>query len=320
MKIDKSISLKANPKDANFIGNNEHGIHKKKEQKSGSTYAVNINEMNNSIFIRQKQLKKSAMKILSDAFAGELSIDKNIDEHLNRANVLRKEADEISKEVKRLQGVQEELKNSFGISDDSTEQKDLELRKKAYDISQGRTSEKLTEEEMEQLRNMGPMTEYQEAAFEAYKVEVEYESRIEKTNALIESEYKIVESIKLARLKTHPIVDAQIEADKVLDVADQELKAGLLNEAKDNIDDKLEEAKEKAEEVKEKEEIEEKRKEKSKESKGENKQNHSKSNEIELNHDINIDWEAAHKKIKELLTEQKMLSEDIKGIEVSEEL
>ncbi len=154
-------------------------------------------------------------------------------------------------------------------------------------------------------------------------MEVEFKDRICKANDAIANENRTIEAIKLAREKIHPIVDAKKEAAKILGAADKEVVQQLLEEAKDNIDEKIEEVNEKAEEIKDKNKEKEEKRDKviirnASDDKTE-KYSDRKLDNGEPVHEPDIDWGAVQKKMKQLLKAQKMLSEDIKGLEVNEE-
>ena len=308
------------------VGREQESDKKISNKNLGKTQIVDMKNNKNPIFMRKNQLKKGAMKIVTDAFAGEQKIDKGIENHQNKVLELTRQANEASGDVKRLWELQADLKKNLGIADDSEEQKDFELLKKVYNISKGYSNESLTKEETERFRNMGPLTEYQETSMEYYKMEVEFKDRMCKANDTIANENRTIEAINLERVKTHPMVDAKKEAAKILDAADKEVVQQLLEEVKDNIDEKIKEVNEKAEEIKDKDKNKDKEENMDKDisrnvsdTKAE-KYSDRKLNHGEQIHEPNIDWSAVQKKVKQLLNAQKMLSEDIKGLEVNEEL
>lgn len=306
------------------MGKEQESDKKISNKNAGKTQVVDMSDNENPIFMRKNQLKKGAMKIVTDAFAGDQKIDKRIEGHQNKVQELTRQANDAVGEMNRLKEQQANLKKSLGITDDSQEQKDFELLKKAYDISKGYSKESLTKEETERIKNMGPVTEYQEASMEYYKMEAEFKDRMYKANDAIANENRTIEAIKLARAKIHPIVDAKKEADKILDAAGKEVVQQLLDEVKDNVDEKIEEANEKAEEIKDKNKEKEEKRDKDiirKDSDAKADQyGERRVNDGDQVHEPDIDWSAAHKKMKQLLKAQRMLGEDIKGLEINEEL
>ncbi len=139
--------------------------------------------MGNSFFGRQdmdikeriamkKQLhQKEALHVVGVTNKSEKKLDANVEEMRNNIRKLQDENKSANAFYQEYQQKIAQAKEDYGVSDDSQEQKDLELLMKQFDIrTHGKSSRgELTEEEEKYLENMGELTEYQQLAMEAYK-------------------------------------------------------------------------------------------------------------------------------------------------------
>ena len=155
----------------------------------------------------------------------------------------------------------EALREQCDVDADSQEQQDLLLLEKEQDYKNGVLDEGLTDEEYDRLAEIHkkPLTEYQKQALELNNYAADHKREIRRADYGMTAEKQNVSRIKLERLKTHAMVDAQGAADDIMDAANDEIIGMLVQEAKDQQDEKMDEAKEKADEaMKEKEKREEK--------------------------------------------------------------
>jgi hypothetical protein len=137
-------------------------------------------------------------------------------------------------EADRLEKLKEDLKSSYGVEDNSKEQKDLELLEKAKI-----RKEALTQEERDRLSQMGPLTEYQEAAFEYSKDQVEFKDRAEAAAEDYFNENRTITAMKLEMLKDDPMVDAKKDAEELLDKVDAEIQQAMIEEIKNRVNENL---------------------------------------------------------------------------------
>lgn len=186
--------------------------------------------------------------------------------------------------------------------ENSRREKVKELRQQLNEIQGYITAqEEIPEEEM---------TEEDKAAQqEALK---EYQKQYDNIKNEMKAEIAAIKATKLERLKSSPMLEAQKEAEKIMEAASDEIIGMLVEEAKDHIDEEKEEREEKAEEIAEKREEEEERIEKSKE----------KSEEAEMmaemiRQSVSNDTQ---REIEELLDKLKLIEEDIKGTTVDTQL
>lgn len=219
--------------------NNEDKVAQKQDQKpeNGKTNVINASDLNLA-GTQDSELKKllgqkAALQIKLGQFTKELEVDDLIQNHAANRDALQEEAGTNQEQVKRLNQLKSELKETCNIDDDSKEQQDfLILEKKAL-------NKDLTKEEQARLDNMGPMTQYQAAALEYSKMADIYQKRADDALDKSYQEGKTISAIKLGRVKSHPMVDANQQAEDLLKQVDEEVKKALSQEVMDRVKDNL---------------------------------------------------------------------------------
>lgn len=173
----------------------------------------------------------------------------------------------------------------------------------------------------------GPAS-YQKEMLELDKNESVYKQTIEDNNKSIVSENAIIRGIHLERLKTHDMVDTSKQADKIIESANKDIIGMMIEDVKENIDDKFEENQEKAEK---KEEEKEKLEEKIEAAKAESEKTKDNDNQDEmyklndtLNEIISKKQNSTipdiKKSLEQIIGELKLTSEDLKGSVVDEDI
>lgn len=278
--------------------------------------------------IREKVAKKKAlywkegMRIVTDANNGEKKIDKNIEDIQERVRRMQAENDEANVYLQDLNKKMAEAKESYNIEDGSQEEQDLELLKKKYDIDTHGSTTLLTDEEKKRLEEMGEMTEYQKLSMELYAQADRWKTQISDNLEKMALDGRSVRLIKVDRLKSHALIDAQKARDEIMEAASKEAMGMLVDDAKEKIDEKAEELQEAAEKREEKEEEQEERIEAAKENREETEAavEAARENIKDLTENVmkgedivrDIDSE-----IKKILEEEKLLLEDLKGLNVN---
>ena len=102
------------------------------------------------------------------------------------------------------------------------------------------------------------LSEYQQRALYYMSDNMIQERAIAENDAMLRANVQSTTDLELARLKDHSMVDAQKEAEDIMDAANEDAIAMLTQEAVDHIDEKAEEEKEAAEEKAEEEKAEKK--------------------------------------------------------------
>ncbi len=269
---------------------------------------------------QKKQLyQKKAMKVVTTAHKTEKGIDKTIEDRRGRIQYLQEESEKANAVYQDYRHKMEQAKADYAVADDSQEQKDLELLQKEFDIRNHGSMELLTEEEKERLKNMGEMTEYQKLSMELYAQADVYKTTIENNNQEMAGESATIRAISIERLKQHGMVDAEVTKEKMLEAASKEIQGILVEDAKEEMDEKAEEVQEKAEAKKEKAEEEEKRIEAAKEDQEESEAAveaiREKAEELtEQVVDSDEIMEDVSGQIKKIMQQQKLLEEDVKGL------
>lgn len=283
------------------------------EEKKQSIFAGDINILKQEDKISDKKTKaqRQALKSLMTAYDVDKSIDDMEEEQLVKNKELGVQADEASKEMKNIDNLKEQAKETYGIEDDSQEQKDLELLLKQKAILGHKSDETLTEEEMTRLQEMGPVTEYQKEMLEYEDIQEEWGKRYEASVDAIKVINRLISATEVDRLKSSPMVSASKEAEEIMKAASKEIIGMLKDDAVKHIDEKIKEEVEKAEEIKEKKEEEEAKKQEEVEKK--------QASEVPTEYvgtaakidEIQSKLEAELRKMKD-----EILSEDIKGLKV----
>ena len=302
--------------------NKQEALTSGKEGNGKTVFAGNLQLGETDILSKSNKMKENAIKVILSAFTGDQKIDENIESHQENAKALEKEAQEALGELNQIDKLKQNLQKTYNVDPESDEQKNLEVLEKLEDNRRGFGHEPLTEEDTQRVVAMGPLTEYQKAALEYHGMELTYRERIRDANNSITGEHMMVEGIQLAKLKTHPMVDAGKASDKLIKNASKEAIGSMLNEAKENIDDKIEEEKDKAEEIKEKEKEEKEKTEKADSNKeaAQKAKNNSNDTTIEQVQKNDADWDKIHQEIQAMADKAKLLVEDMKGITVDEQI
>lgn len=275
---------------------------------------------------RKQIYEKQAMHLVTTADAGERRIDENIEKSRERIRTLIEETGEANHALKNIEQKMAEAKEAYQVEDDSQEQKDLELMQKCYDIQKhGSSAGKLTEEEKQRLADMGEPTEYQKYAMELYEQADVWKTKRESNQNKVAGEKSALRSIEISRLESQAMPDAQNVKEELMKTASKEAVGMLLQDTKEQIDEKAEKVKEEAEEKREEQEKQEERVEAVKENRTKtevvvenNRENIEKITEQVLDSD-DISQEI-NTEVKKILEEQKLLEEDLKGLTLDTEV
>lgn len=274
------------------------------------------------IVAKKQQRFKEAMHVVTSARNGEKKIDDSLDDIRGQIKQYQKDNDEANKFLTDINNQMSEVKDYYQVEDDSQEQKDLELLQKQYDMMKHGSMETLTEEEQERLDNMGELTEYQKRSMELYGQADYWKTQMQDNQDKISQSTGVIRNVRVERLKSQAMAEAQRAKEEIMDAASQEAIGMLVDDAKQQIDDKAEEVQEAAKERQEEQKEEEKRVEAAKENKSEVEaaveKNRGKiadmTKQFTDSEDITRDMDS---EIKKVLEEEKMLEEDLKGLTVN---
>lgn len=275
---------------------------------NGSINASCLNLAQDEILKKQIEARKNALKELMDTFSNDSRADNAIAELYKDNDKKETENSEYLSNIADIEARKEELTKNSSITEDSQEQKDLELRRKFRDAAKPGSDVKLTKEEFERINEMGPATEYQSAMLEYDDIQEYWQGLVDENRKTIIENNKSVRGIKEELLKVHPMVDADKRADAIMDAAAKEVMGMLIQEGIDHADELKKETEEKIEEKREEEEKAEKLKENQEKSES-NKNRDTLQDEIS----DKIKYE-----LERILKEDNLLAEDFKGIDVDE--
>lgn len=329
MRVEKSVSSQEMLKNSISAAENtkrNSANEKTCGKREGSLKSINAAELNiagcDKIEQEKEKARNMVMGLIKNAFGSDLKIDDEVNERTRHIEDLNKENMEYSKKLEDIENEGEALKEEYGITDESQEQKDLELLRKQR-ASFKNTGIRLSDEEQERIAqiNEDGKTDYQEAMLKLDSNASEIKSEMAENNKLIIEENSIIRGIAIERLKTHEMVDVQKQADKILEAANSGIKGIIMEEVKNNTDEESEVLKEEAEKKKaEQEELERRTKKQDK-----------RDGELEDLYDLNRTLENINTKEKEtnlddvkkslnqVVNELKLTASDLSGLLVDEQ-
>lgn len=269
-------------------GNDKKTEDEKKQVENGSLYAGNMNLCNDSVEEKKKAAQAQAMKLMADVFGKDQDIDKDLEERNEHIEDLRKEYSENNAVLQDIAREKENLKAEYGIEDENIQLDDEQQK------------------------------EYQQRMAELSACEQEYQMKADDNMKDIINENYAIRDIKIERLKSHDMVDAGKQADEIMQAASKEIQGMVMQDAKDNIDEKLEETKEKAEEAEEKKEELEERLEEAKRERKENEKMYELGSEL---NDVRVAQQQSsvkdvQKSVDQIVGEMMLTRDDIKGAAV----
>lgn len=291
------------------------------EEKSGqkNVFAGSLNGSLDPIARKQQEAKKQVMKIIGDARESDQKLEDDLAERRNNIKNHRQTIGKANDELKLIENARQELREHYGIEEDSQEEQDLKLLEKERNSKKPDSSFELTKQEKERLQEIREegLTEYQKRSMDMLNSGSPYEQEIAEAQKKIKEEDGAISAIKKVMLKSKTMIKAQKNADDVMDAARDEIVGMLVDEAKDHIDEEMEEKKEAAEEKAEKEKEEQEKIEKQKEGKEEKEEF---SEQIAASTEFVVEAEKSiediQREVKKIMDDMKLLEEDLKGAAV----
>ena len=268
MNISKNVTIFAGIEFGNSTANKAEGkrgkIAEDKQLKKDAIFAGSLNGelFSDKILEKKKEAQKKAMQVVGDAWAGDQTIDDDLQKRRDLLNKLGKDNETALREIREIIRQQDELKEEYGISDDSKEQQDLELIRRYNRMlsneMRGKLSggDSLTKEELDYMMKLKAegLTDYQTKQLQLDEAKSIYQSTVDENNQTIIEENAVIRGIRLERLKSDPMVAAQYEAKAIREAAADEIVGMVVEQAKEYLDEKKEEADKKGEKLKEKQE------------------------------------------------------------------
>ena len=259
------MSISINLNDQNKINMPGIAVSSAASQKEGekktSVFMGDLNIGHDPVKEKIESARKQAFKLVSDAYGADRDFDKQLGKIKDLAKEMKAEKAAAQADKKAAEETIEGIKKEYSVADDSREQQDLEwlmaYRKASHD-------ERFCDpEQMEKNRARADeieanLTEYQSRMLEANEQLDTAQKRIDDADAVIVSARQSLTDAEQEKNKNHAMVDAQKEAEAIMDTAEKSVVGMVMNDAKDKIDEKAREEQEKAEEKKEEEEKQEK--------------------------------------------------------------
>lgn len=287
--------------------------------------ARNLNLGADPIDAKKGLARKQAMKLISDAWKGDTKAEQGIKEMTDEKGRKALELAELKGKISKLEEQKKNLQVEYGVADDSEEQKDLLLLEKYQNNKSGASYDNFSKEEIERLKELQgkELTEYQKRVLEANGAQSVCQIEADKKeNELIAITANITNA-EIDRLKSQDMLKATDAADEIMVAASKDAVNMMMQEGMEHIEDEMEETKEKADKLREEKEEREEQLEKAKERREEQQEiieNQEKVDMLELSSSFSeqkVDNVAeAQKKISQILKDNHMINEDIKGIEI----
>lgn len=262
-----------------------------------------------SILAKKIQAQKQALKGILDQYAMDSEFDQSVEELTTRREDLAEEAKAAQAEVATVQEMRKAYQEEHGVTADTPE-------------------ELIPKDE-----------EYAEAMKQFDEMEEEWSKRADAAINGRAGLGKAIAGMEIDYAKTHGMVDAMTDAEKLMKETSKEIVGMLKQEAIDHVDEEMQETVDKAKEEAEKKEEQEEKLEEAKEAKEEREQQAQaaaqagasagssagslKNEPVEATKEVseqilNADdvIKDVQKKVKSILEEENLLEEDLKGISV----
>lgn len=260
-------------------------------QDAASIYAGNLN-LTDSISDKKVQAGRDAMKCLLNTLQNDEVTTNSLDTSRADIKSLQQENQEYQKNINEMNDQIDSLKTQYGVT--------------------GEAGEVVDSDYQTQVESINDQKSY-------------IQSKIDGNQRTISAETSSIRATKIEMLKTHDMVDAQKSVQDILASASDEIKGMLLDEAKDQIDEKTEDVQEKIN--KNQQDAEDKKIENQKsDNKNSAQQSDSVSNSNQTGAsataatDAQISQEKLQSDIVEIMSVQQMTEDDIKGLEVDENI
>lgn len=319
MKIQQSTDVQVtNVQKQDNISKNDVGTSKGSDK--GTIKSISGTELTGESIIvqRRKLARKMAFRVVADAFDNEMKIDERLRAIKENIQKISDEIGENNREIAESYETLKKLQEELHVDPDSEEHRKLMgygpgIARGDRRTDNANNKDPLSKEEYHNL------TEYQcKGLYSAYKIA----DRLRK-NADLQDELTgnvmIYEQVRIEREKSNNMLDAQNEAETIMDASVKEAIALLYKDGVDRIDEKEKERKEEAKEAAEKK-IEEKKKEEKMEKLQLITEEISKKTVISDTTSLDEAQEAVNSEITNILNKFILVPNDIKGSVVDDQV
>lgn len=279
----------------------------------------------NQIEQKKQTARRQAMKLITDAWGRDELASQSIKDMEQQKADYVEQMQEAKEHEKTFEKSKKELQEQYGVADDSQEQKDLELLEKFQNYKNGSHDESFTKEDVDRLKELQnlPRTEYQEKALRLNQIAGSMKVTASNANDKLIELTDTIAKAKTDQAKSQDMLKAGSAADDILEASNKEIMGLLIQDGKEHIDKEQEEAQKKAEEQKEKrdeqqeriDEAKQERKEQEELIKGQAEAD-SAQQDLSLQRKTTNNVEAAQQNIRNILEDNNLLAEDLKGIKI----
>lgn len=274
---------------------------------------------------KMENVRKQAYRLIKDVWETDKANAGFIEEMENQIAAKAQKLNEFTAEIEQFEKNKNEIKEEYGIADDSQEQKDLELLIKYQNNRDGVAFDRFSEEEKSRLKQLSDaeLTEYQKRMLQMNGQQNNLKEQYANTEYELRAITASITDSKIEQEKSMAMIKATKATDTIIQTAAKDEIGQLVSEGVSHIDDENEKNREQAEKIEEeqekREEFIEKTKEKCKEQE-EILDVENKTRTMEIRTETtqkSVDHIAeVQKKINQILKDNKLINEDIKGIEI----
>ena len=323
-----SLTIKVVQNGINEAGTLTGGEQKRISGNTKSVFAGNLesNFTTDSLVEQKRQsARKQAMKLISDAWGKDQKANQKIKDMQSLKKDLQSGVQDAQTRIGDIEEKKSLLQQEYQVDSDSQEQKDLELLQKFQDYQNGVDYPEFSKEEVERLRELQnvPWTEYQSEVLKLNDEAGKEKINIAKAEYRAKTIQSAIKDAKVDQLKSQDMLKASDAADEIMDAASGEIQNLLMQDGKDNIEEKMEEEQKKAEENQKKKEEQQERIDATKEKRKEQEEilrGELETDKLEMDvsfkQQVTNEIEIVQKNIQKIVKENHCVNEDLKGIKI----
>lgn len=276
MKVDNNITLFVGGQPENSLTTEGTG---RKQENRKTVFAGDLNNQGGTLQDRieqkKKEAQKQALKVVGDAFDGDRAIDEDVENRYQNIKDLQEDRQRLLDEKENVE----------------IRQADLEKGYQAGEISEA---------------------DYLKEKIDLKKEELIRVQDLDANEAQVKQESDTIRATRIERLKHHAMVDAQEQAEEIMDAARDEIVGMVYEEGKDHVEEEAEKREEQADEIKEEKEKQEELIEKQKEHRKEEEELLENMPTEEM---ISLDriQSDVQQEVQNILNKMKLIAEDVKG-------
>ena len=325
MRVGNNITVFAG--DTQSIQDHDNGTRGKQSEGSKTLYAGNLTSslpLRDRIQMKKEQARQRALKVVGDVWDGDRKIDQDLEDRREHIRELRGTIKEAQDGLNEIKAQKEELAAQYGITDEKKE-----LMSRGYSEMQKRFAAEMNGEEYDggenaltdaewaefhAIENNG-YDEYRQRSMELGKVSEYYSKMLAEAAKEVRVEQGVIRGIRQERLKKDPMLQAQQEAEDILEGSRDEIIGMAVEEAKEHLDEEQEKREEEAEAIeeerKEQEELLEERKKEEEEL-----EELMKDMPLDDMTDMSRMQGEIQQEVQQILNKMNLVAEDIKGAKV----